>query len=140
MATFGRPVSISPRAGKAFSPASAEGKATPGKSRVCPHCKSTILDSASVCPACQHHLKFDRTAEAQRKAAATLTPLKVEGCIKHPAGAEPWEYSVVLAIRNDRGEEVTRQVVGVGALQNQDERSFTLSVEVTVPPGKDGAK
>jgi hypothetical protein len=133
MATFGRPVSISPRAGKAFAPASAEGKGTPGKSRVCPHCKSTILDSAAICPACQRHLKFNPAAETEKRAAVTVTPLKVEGTIRHPAGAEPWEYSVVLAIRNERGEEVTRQVVGVGALQNQEERSFTLSVEV-IPP------
>ena len=30
-----------------------------GKTRTCPHCKSTILESSSVCPACQHHLRFD---------------------------------------------------------------------------------
>jgi predicted amidophosphoribosyltransferase len=69
--------------------------ANPGKSRQCPHCKATILDSASVCPGCRHHLRFD---------------------------------SVV--IRDHAGLEVTRQVVGVGALQPAEERSFSLSVEV----------
>lgn len=136
---FGRSVTISPRAGKAFAPASADNKSTPGKSRLCPHCKSTILDSAAVCPACQHHLKFGPAAEAARKAAVTVTPLKVEGTINHPAGAEPWEYSVVLAVRNERGEEVARQVVAVGALQNQEARSFTLAVEVIPPPPKPDA-
>lgn len=37
---------------------------------------------------------------------------------------------MVLVIRDDRGNEVTRQVVGVGAMHAGDERSFTLSVEV----------
>lgn len=36
---------------------------------------------------------------------------------------------MVLSIKNDRGEEITRQVVGVGALFPGDERTFTLSVE-----------
>src|SRR5262249_38664584 len=39
-------------------------------------------------------------------------------------------YFVIIAIRNDRGEEVTRQVVNVGALQPAEKRTFTLSVEV----------
>jgi len=46
---------------------------------------------------------------------------------------EPWEYFVVIAIRNDRGEEVTRQVVNVGALQSTEKRTFALSVEVLPP-------
>ena len=136
MATFGRQVSISPRAGKAFNPNQTESKPTPGKTRTCPHCKSIILDSANVCPSCQHHLRFDSSIEAEKRAAATSSALQVEGRIRHPAGAEPWEYSVVLAIRNERGEEIARQVVGVGALQNEEERSFSLSVEVTLPPAK----
>jgi hypothetical protein len=37
---------------------------------------------------------------------------------------------VVLVIRDNAGVEVTRQVVGVGALQPAEQRSFTLSVEV----------
>ncbi len=103
-----------------------------GKTRSCPHCKATILDSASICPACQHHLRFDPGAE--RRAEPSSVPLKVEGKIRHPqAAGSPWEYSVVLAIRNDRGEEVTRKVVGVGALQPSEECTFTLSVEVFAP-------
>jgi len=50
--------------------------------------------------------------------------------IRHPPLEEPWEYFVVIAIRNDRGEEVTRQVVSVGALQSTEKRTFALSVEV----------
>lgn len=105
--------------------------AVPGKTRICPHCKATILDSASICPACQHHLRFDPAAAAEKRAQATVVPLKVEGTIKHPAGLEqPWEYSVVIAIRNERGEEIARKVIGVGALAQGEQRSFTLGVEV----------
>jgi hypothetical protein len=103
-----------------------------GKTRTCPHCKATILDSASICPACQHHLRFDPGAD--RRAQPNSVPLKVEGRIRHPhAAGTPWEYSVVLAIANDRGEEIARKVVGVGALQPAEECTFTLSVEVFVP-------
>jgi hypothetical protein len=53
--------------------------------------------------------------------------------IQHPTREEAWEYFVVISVRNDRGEEVTRQVVGVGALQGSEKRTFTLSVEVLPP-------
>jgi hypothetical protein len=104
--------------------------ATPGKTRSCPHCKATILDSATVCPGCQHHLRFDSTTQ---RVQAALTPLRVEGTLRHPANGGTWEYSVVLTIRDRRGQEIARQVVGVGALQPGDERAFTLAVEVFKP-------
>jgi hypothetical protein len=110
--------------------------ATPGKTRTCPHCKATILESSSVCPACNHHLRFDPKAIAERRQQATQTPLRVEGSFTHPAeGSSAWEYSVVVAIRNDRGEEIARKVVGVGALQPNEGRSFSVSVEVFAPGG-----
>src|SRR4030088_3787479 len=113
-----------------------------GKTRTCPHCKATILESLSICPGCLHHLRFDQEA-AKRQVAAT-SALRVEGVIRHPPLQEPWEYFVVIAIRNDRGEEVTRQVVNVGALQSTEKRTFSLSVEVMppqapVPPQKSNA-
>jgi hypothetical protein len=101
-----------------------------GKTRSCPHCKATILESATVCPGCLHHLRFDPAAERMLPAA---TPLRVEGTIRHPPGGGTWEYSIVLAVRNERGEEITRQVVGVGALAPADVRSFSLSVELFAP-------
>jgi hypothetical protein len=109
---------------------------TAGKTRTCPHCKATILESLSICPGCLHHLRFDQEA-AKRQVAAT-SALRVEGVIRHPPLEEPWEYFVVISVRNDRGEEVTRQVVGVGALQNTEKRTFSLSVEMLpaqAPPG-----
>lgn len=108
----------------------------PGKTRICPHCKSTILESASICPACQHHLRFDPKAAVERRAQATFSALRVEGAFRHPAGGEAWEYSIVISVRNDRGEEVERKIVGVGALGANEGRTVTLSVDVFKPPGK----
>lgn len=103
---------------------------SPGKRRKCPHCRSEILESASICPACRHHLRF---GEAAKQAGTRLSALHVEGTVRHPAGDTPWEYSVVIAIRNQKGEEVARQIVGIGAMQGADLRTFDLSVDVFVP-------
>lgn len=105
---------------------------TAGATRSCPHCKATILDSASVCPACRGHLRFE-PAGAQRE---TSTPLQVEGTIRQPADGGSSEYSVVLTIRNDRGEEISRQVLGVGAIKPNEARSFSLAVEMIAVPAK----
>ena len=110
---------------------SAVRQGAPGATRTCPHCRATILESASLCPACRHHLRFDPGAASAD--AAGFSPLRVEGTIKHPAVGEPWEYSVMLSIKNDRGEEIARQVVGVGALHPAEQRTFTLAVEVYTP-------
>jgi hypothetical protein len=103
-----------------------------GATRVCPHCKTTILESAAVCPSCKHHVRFEAVEQrAQEKSSA----LRVEGAIRHPPDGDPWEYSVVLTIRNDRGEETARQVIGVGALRPNEQRTFTLDVEMFTPTG-----
>jgi len=103
----------------------------PGKTRTCPHCKAVILESLSICPGCLHHLRFD--SEAAKRQVAATSALRVEGLIRHPPLEEPWEYFVTIAIRNDRGEEVARQVVNVGALSGAEKRTFTLSVEMLPP-------
>jgi hypothetical protein len=102
-----------------------------GKTRTCPHCKAVILESLSICPGCMHHLRFD--SEAAKRQVAATSALRVEGIIRHPPVEEPWEYYITLSIRNDRGEEVDRQVVNVGAMQGAEKRTFTLSVEVLPP-------
>ncbi len=107
-----------------------------GSTRNCPHCRATILESAVRCPKCQHHLRFDSGAAA--RALRTSTPLKVEGVLRNSDVGEAWEYSVLLTIRNERGEEVARQVMGVGALAAGDERTFSLTVEVYTPEGRGG--
>jgi hypothetical protein len=35
-----------------------------------------------------------------------------------------------VSIRNDRGEETARKLIGVSAMSANEERTFTLSVEV----------
>ncbi len=112
---------------------SAARPVTAGRTRTCPHCKALILESASVCPKCSHHLRFD--SEAQ-KGVAARSAFKVEGRIQHPAGAEPWEYCVVISVKNEKGEEVARNVVNVGALQGIELRTFSLSVDVTPVKGR----
>ena len=102
-----------------------------GKTRTCPHCKAVILESLSICPGCLHHLRFDQ--EAAKRQVAAKSALRVEGVIRHPPLEEAWEYFVVIAVRNDKGEEVSRQVVNVGSLQPAEKRTFSLSVEVLPP-------
>ena len=109
--------------------------AAPGKTRICPHCKSVILESARICPGCQHHLRFDPNALVETRAQSTFSALRVEGAIRNPAGSDSWEYSVVVSIRNDRGEEMARKVVGVGALEPHESRTVTVSVDVFAPRG-----
>ncbi len=105
-----------------------------GRTRVCPHCKATILESAPICPQCRHHLRFVGAAAPPKPEG--FSALRVEGTVQHPERGGDWEYSVVLAIRNERGEEISRQVVGVGALRGAESRTFTLSVEVLTPGAK----
>ena len=103
-----------------------------GKTRTCPHCKAVILESLSICPGCLHHLRFDQ--EAAKRQVAAKDALRVEAVIRHPALEEAWEYFVVIAVRNDKGEEISRSVVNVGALQPAEKRTFSLAVEVMPPP------
>lgn len=97
-----------------------------------------ILESASVCPACRHYLRFD--PQASRRALPSFYPLRVEGTIRHPPDGGPWEYSVLLTIHDERGEEIARQVVGVGGLEPAEERRFMLAVEMFTPAGANGSE
>jgi hypothetical protein len=90
-----------------------------------------ILQSASSCPACKKHLKFEPGAAATP--APSFSALSLEGAVRHPNVGQAWEYSVLVSIKNEAGEEVARQVVNVGALQPGEQRSFTFAVDVFVP-------
>ncbi len=105
-----------------------------GATRTCPHCRAVILQSTSVCPSCRKHLRFTPGGGVGTDAPA-FSPLRVEGAIRHPDSGDAWEYAVVVSITNDRGEEVTRQIVGVGAIPPGEQRKFTFSVEVFTPAG-----
>jgi len=64
-----------------------------------------------------------------------MVPLRIEGTIRHPSDGEPWEYTVVVTMHNDRGEEIARKLINVGALSANEVRSFTLSVEAVSAKG-----
>jgi hypothetical protein len=83
-------------------------------------------------------LRFEPTAAVSGSAPETVTPLRVEGQIRNPADGGTWEYSMVLTIRNEHGEEIARRLVGVGAMQPEEQRTFTLNVEM-VPAGDKGS-
>ena len=114
----------------------------PGATRECPHCRETILESASVCPACRHYLRIDAGAADAGDAAPTpaLIPLRIEGSIRHPADGEPWEYTVVVSIRNDRGIEIAHKLIGVGAMSPNEQCTFTMAVEAVVAKAKGPGK
>jgi hypothetical protein len=100
-----------------------------GATRTCPHCKSTVLESAAVCPGCRHHLRFSKNG-AQVTAPEGYHSLNFDSTIRHTSPDEACEYCVVITVRSDRGEQVTRQVVGVGALQPGETRAVSVSVEM----------
>lgn len=103
-----------------------------GRTQVCPHCKTTILDSAAICPACQHYLRFDTGSPQQSR--LTRPVFRVEGSFQQPPDAGPAEYCVVVIVRDDRGAELARRVVNVGAMAAGESRSFQVSVEASSSP------
>jgi hypothetical protein len=100
-----------------------------GATRVCPHCKATVLENSAVCPGCHHHLRFN-AGTAQGASAEGYCALDVDGTIRHKVASEPCEYCVVLDVRNERGEQVVRQVVGVGVLQAGEVRRLHVAVDM----------
>lgn len=100
-----------------------------GETRVCPHCKATILKSATSCPACRHVLKFEAVRNGSH-VVPTRCPLSVQGTIRHSGNGEVLEYSVVFEVHDDTGKTISRQVVGVGAFRHAEQRTFSLRVEV----------
>jgi len=103
---------------------------TAGESRTCPHCKGTILKSSVSCPLCHHILRFI-SAGADPRSYPTACPLLLEGTINHPGNADPVEYSILVEVHDEKGKLVSRQSVGVGALQRAEKRTFLLRVEVS---------
>ena len=98
----------------------------PGATRVCPHCKATVLESAAICPGCRHHLRFNDA----RTGAEPYSAFCIDGTIAHKVSSEPCEFCVIVDVSNERGEKVLRQVVGVGALQPGERRRLNVTVEM----------
>ena len=103
---------------------------TAGESRSCPHCRATILKSASSCPICRHMLRANSFGFEPRS-KPTMCPLLVEGTLEHPGAGEAMEYQVLMEVRDGGGKLLTRQVIGVGALRLTEKRVFSLRVEMT---------
>jgi glutaredoxin len=101
----------------------------PNLTRICPHCKATILASAAVCPGCKGHLRFDTDGDVLVNKAAW----QVEGTLEPDHVDAATEYSIVISVRNEHNEELARQVVNVGSLQGAERRTFTLSIETSEP-------
>ena len=91
----------------------------------------------SVCPGCKHHLRFDAATGTDLQRTTTLA---VEGTLRADRPGEAVEYTMVLVIRNERGEEVNRHIVGVGALEGSQSRSFSVTVETNVVPAGKGRR
>ena len=105
-----------------------------GESRTCPHCKATILKSSASCPICHHVLRFVAPG-AVAQPNVTTCPFLIEGTINHPGNEEPLEYSILMEVHDETGKLISRQTVGVGALQQAEKRRFSLKVELaSVPP------
>ena len=102
----------------------------PGATRVCPHCKATVLESAAICPGCRHHLRFASAGQQLTGVADGYCAFSVVGTLAHKLTDEPCEYCIVLDVSNERGEQIMRQVVGVGALQPGELRRLNLSVDM----------
>ena len=112
-----------------------ERRAAVGKTRSCPHCRATILESAAVCPACRHHLRFEnRRGGEQAPQSESQVAFRVSGEFGRKVAAGPGEYHVVVVIRDAGGTELARKVVGVGGLAPGEERKIDLSVEIFDPP------
>jgi hypothetical protein len=103
-----------------------------GATRICPHCRSEILQSSITCPACRHFIRFEAVKGAV-KAPVSVEPLRVEATVRQPVGGKGCEFSLVVTVRNDRGEELTRQVIAVGAIKPAEARIFTVWVEAYTP-------
>lgn len=103
---------------------------TVGEARSCPHCKATILKSATSCPICRHMLRAD-SVNFQPRSKPTTCPLLVEGALEHPGPGDAWEYQILMEVRNDSGMLLSRQMIDVGALRTAEKRFFSLRVEMS---------
>src|SRR5436190_22202405 len=98
---------------------------TLGATRNCPHCKTMILQRPAICPACRHTLRFDggKTTAAKPALEPAAEPLRLEATLRQPEEGSGCEYCLVLTVTNDRGEELTRQVISVGSLKPAEART-----------------
>jgi hypothetical protein len=109
----------------------------PGRTRTCPHCKVTILESSDVCPACRHHLRFGADKRGTQAAAESL--FRVEGTVQAPSPGA-WEYEVLVALYDESGAELARHVVNVGALPAAGSRRCVVTIDARPPADESSSR
>jgi hypothetical protein len=57
--------------------------------------------------------------------------MSVVGTINHPGSGETLEYFILMEVRDESGKLVSRQSLGVGAIDKTQKRIFTLRVEMS---------
>jgi len=112
-------------------------RAPAGATRLCPHCRAVILQSASSCPACRKHLKFEPGAAATP--APSFSALNLEGAVRHPNVGQPWEYSVLVSVKNDKGQIIDLNIKDPEQLKlikkgDQIQATYTEAVAISLTP------
>jgi hypothetical protein len=64
----------------------------------------------------------------------------VEGTIRHPVAGEAWEYSIVISILDEQEREISRQVVSVGVLNTDEQRTVRRGVVLFKPSSDEPSK
>jgi len=77
-----------------------------GRTRNCPHCRAQILESASICPGCKGHLRFD-SSQLRAVEKPVRIAWQVEGTIASDSLGAGTEYSVVISVRNEKNVELS---------------------------------
>ena len=85
--------------------------------------------SAPVCPQCRHSIRANAINPAEQP-SVVFQPLRVEGTVQPVTVSKPSEYSVIFTVHNERGEELSRRVMAVGAISPSNIQKFTVWVEV----------
>ena len=112
---------------------------SPGATRECPHCRETILESAGVCPACRHYLRFvDAGAEAPRSPHSRRCASK--GASGIPPMANPGNTRSSCRSATIAAKKPPVSSIGVGAMNPNEQRTFTLSVEAVSATAKRSGK
>ena len=79
---------------------------------------------------CRHNLRFVSIG-AEPRIKQTSCPLWVEGTLQNATDDGALEYILLMEVRDEAGKVISRQSVGVGAIQQAEKRIFSLRIETT---------